>query len=78
MSDATTSTKKRRNKKSESATVTELGVAASGESNTGGKSSVEARGDAGDKASANSTLQTARKLLSKMVQRIRKILRLDS
>ncbi len=78
MSNGDTPTKKRRNKKNEDTTVTVTGVSASGTSDTGGQSTVEARGDAGGEASADSPIQTARKLLQKMVQWVRKVLRIDS
>ena len=64
-------------KRNEGATVTVSGVSASGTSDTGGQSTVEARGDTGGETSADSPIQTARELLQKVVQRIRKILRLD-
>ena len=77
MSDGDTPTKDRPSEADESVTVTVSGVSASGTSDTGGEFTVEARGDTGGEASADSPLQTARKLLQKVVQRIRKILRLD-
>jgi len=77
MSDGDTSTKERRDKEDEGVTVTVSGVSASGTSDTGGEFTIEARGDAGGETPANSPLQTARKLLQKMVQRLRKILRID-
>jgi len=73
-----TSTAEQDNPKNESATVAVQGVSASGSSDTGGQPSVEARGDAGGEASADSPLKAARKLLSKMVQWVRKILRIDT
>ena len=77
MNNGDTSTKERSSEADESVTVTVSGVSASGTSNTGGQSTVEARGDSGGETSADSPIQTARKLLQKVVQRIRKILRLD-
>ena len=77
MNDGDTSTAKQDGTKDESVTVTVSGVSASGTSDTGGEFTVEARGDTGGETSADSPLQTARKLLQKVVQRIRKILRLD-
>lgn len=73
-----TPAEERRSKKDEGVTVTVSGVSASGTSDTGGQSTVEARGDAGGETSADSPIQTARKLLQKMVQWVRKVLRIDS
>ena len=77
MNNGDTSTKERSSEEDESVAVTVSGVSANGTSDTGGQSAVEARGDAGSEASADSPLKAARKLLQKVVQRIRKILRLD-
>ena len=75
--DGDTSTKERGGEADESVTVAVQGVSASGTSDTGGEFTVEARGDTGGETSADSPIQTARELLQKVVQRIRKILRLD-
>ena len=78
MSDGNTSTAEQDGTKDESVTVTVSGVSADGTSDTGGKFTVEARGDAGGEATTDSPLKAARKLLSKMVQWVRKVLRIDS
>ena len=72
-----TPTKERSSEADESVAVTVSGVSASGTSDTGGEFTVEARGDTGGETSEDSPLKAARKLLQKVVQRIRKILRLD-
>ena len=77
MSDGDTSTKERRDKEDEGVTVTVSGVSASGASNTGGQPSGETRGDDRGEAAKDSPLQTARKLLQKVVRWVRKVLRLD-
>jgi hypothetical protein len=77
MSDGDTSTKERRDKEDEGVTVTVSGVSASGTSDTGGEFTIEARGDDRGEAAKDSPLQTARKLLQKVVRWVRKVLRLD-
>ena len=78
MSNGDTSTSGQDGTKDEGVTVTVSGVSASGTSDTGGEFTVEARGNAGGEASSDSPLKAARKLLSKMVQWVRKVLRIDS
>ena len=72
-----TPTKERSSEADESVAVTVSGVSASGTSDTGGEFTVEARGDTGSEASADSPLKAASKLLSNMVRWVRKVLRLD-
>ena len=78
MNDGDTSTAEQDGTKDESVTVTVSGVSSVGTSDSGGQPSVEARGNAGGETFANSPLKAARKLLSKMVQWVRKVLRIDS
>lgn len=75
--DGDTSTKERGSEADESVAVTVSGVSADGTSDSGGQSTVEARGDTGGEASANSPIQTARELLQKVVRWVRKILRFN-
>ena len=77
MSDGDTSTKEQNGQANASASVSVSGVSAGGTTNTGGQSSVEARSNSGGETITDSPIKTARKLLSQVVQRIRKILRLD-
>ena len=72
-----TPTKERPSEENESIAVTVSGVSADGTSDSGGQSTVEARGDTGGETSADSPLKAARKLLQKMVRWVRKVLRLD-
>lgn len=75
--DGDTSTKERGSEADESVAVTVSGVSSVGTSDSGGELTVEARGDTGGEATTDSPLQTARKLLSKVVRWVRKILRID-
>jgi hypothetical protein len=69
--------KKGRAKDKQDTAAVVQGVSANAVGNTGG-GNVEARADAGDQPAQDSPIQTARKLLQKMVQWVRKILRIDS
>lgn len=72
-----TSTAKQDGAKDEGVTVAVQGVSSVSASDSGGQSSVETRSDAGGETPADSPLQTARKLLSKVVRWVRKVLRID-
>ena len=77
MADGNSRSKKRRAKNKQDTTVTLEGVSADGIGDSFG-GNVEIRHDAGDQPTKNLAVQTARKLLSKVVQWFRKILRLDT
>ena len=76
MADGNSRSKKRRAKNKQDTAVAVQGVSADAIGDSSG-GDVETRHDAGDQPTQDSPLKAARKLLSEMVQRIRKILRLD-
>ena len=78
MSDGDTPTAKQDNPADASASISVSGVSASGATDTGGQSSVEARSHSGGETITDSPIKTARKLLQKVVRWVRKVLRIDA
>ena len=76
MADGDSRSKKRRDKNKQDTSVAVQGVSADAIGDSSG-GDVETEDDPIGQPTQDSPLQTARKLLQKVVQRIRKILRLD-
>lgn len=76
--DGNTPTKSQSGEADASASISVSGVSANGTTNTGGQPSVEARSHSGGETITDSPIKTARKLLQKVVQWFRKVLRIDA